>query len=229
MSRQGSGTVRAVVVVAALLGWGCASTQVTHWTGMNVSSAVRDFGPPTRVAARDDRGVWVAVGANQSGQAIRRMDPFTLYSWDTTKKGPQGVRQGPLYLEHWDLLVGDDKRVQGWWASTQLAPGANLGLKAVLAELGRPTRTMTATACAANETPGHEDPAQADGTVYFWQSFWGRGDEAERWHPLLLTWVVYADRNNSVLGWKLVESNSSWLAASDPPPRLLCLPIPVIL
>ena len=50
-----------VITVAAT---GCAHTQLTHWTGVNISSVVKELGPPTRTVA---------------------LDKGTIYVWDKTK------------------------------------------------------------------------------------------------------------------------------------------------
>ncbi len=56
-ARHGGGRI----VVAAT---GCAHTQLTHWTGVNISSVVKELGPPTKTVP---------------------LDKGTIYVWDKTR------------------------------------------------------------------------------------------------------------------------------------------------
>jgi hypothetical protein len=102
-----AGAVAAGVVVLAATG--CAHTQLTHWTGVNISSVVEELGPPTRTVA---------------------LNKGTIYVWDKTRDN-LAVTTNPAdrstvgvawqYMR-WTFLVDRVGTIESWGYSEAAQP-----------------------------------------------------------------------------------------------------------
>jgi len=215
----------AALVAAALLGPSCVSTQITHWTGLDVSSAVREFGPPTRVASVGDCDRTLALFATRHGYTIPPESPCSVYDWDVTRRGPGGEHLGVLVLQNWTLDVDRGGMVLGMVASTELPPGSEIPLADVVGELGQATIVLPSLACAGSGPASGVGSPRAAGSVVRWVSTVTEPRGRLRYSYLgwqFSQWTAYVDRDGKVMGWKLVESTNRAWVESDPGPRMLC-------
>ena len=107
MNMKGSMVSVSTVALVVLLAAGCASTNVIDWTGLKISEAVSEFGPPTMTIPAKNGTVYVW---QQKRDSLARMGEDRV-------PGP-----GPWRYLRWVFVADGGGRITFWSLQESRSP-----------------------------------------------------------------------------------------------------------